>query len=144
MDSRNISLVKPSLNTKFHVDFNWWKSHDRDWKIYLRGFLCPLHQEMFKDFSDQDQIDWVDPETAEVSQIDAIQNTLINHCAKDPEFLEATSALVDSVFRIFLVNGNKPLNCTELSEIINKPAEIILKTFSTPRVYKGIRPFLTQ
>ncbi len=33
-------------------------------------------------------IDWVDPETAEVRQLDGLQNIIINHCAKAEGFLE--------------------------------------------------------
>jgi hypothetical protein len=51
-------------------------------------------------------------------------------------------ALVDSAFRVFLSNGNKPLNANELGEILNRPADTILRTFSGFRVYKGIRPII--
>ena len=51
-------------------------------------------------------------------------------------------ALVDSVFRILLSNGNRPTTPEELGEILNRPASTILRTLSGVRVYKGIRPVL--
>ncbi|HOE35038.1 MAG: hypothetical protein GX415_00330 [Chloroflexi bacterium] len=140
MDSRISSLIKPTLKTKFHVDFEWWKSQDSNWKVYLQAFLCPEHQKLLADYSYTDQIDLIDSTTGEVTRVDALLYTLTEHCAKQPDFLSGSSALVDSIFKIFLVNGNTPLNALELSALLSKPAETILRTIGTGRVYKGIKP----
>jgi hypothetical protein len=140
MDSKRSSLVKPTLDTPFKIDFEWWMHHDRDWRVYLRSFLCDEHQAVFENLNNDEKIDWVDPETAEVIQVDGLQHILISHCAKQEGFLTDKMVLVDSVFRVFLSNGNKPLNAQELGEILNRPAKTILRTFSGIRVYKGIRP----
>ncbi|HCU57944.1 MAG TPA: hypothetical protein DF984_06965 [Anaerolineaceae bacterium] len=142
MDSKRSSLVKPTLDTPFKIDFEWWKNHDRDWRVYLRSFLCDDHQAIFENLNNDETIDWVDPNTAEVAQVDGLQHVLITHCARQESFLTDKMALVDSVFRVFLSNGNKPLNANELGDILNRPAETILRTFSGIRVYKGIRPIL--
>ncbi len=135
-------LLKPTIDTAFQIDFDWWKKHDRDWRIYLKGFLCEEHQNLFSNFSGEEKIDYVDPITAKVSFVDAMQHTLISHCAKQELFNQSTSAIVDSVFRLFLANGNQPLKCIEIAEAINKPPELILRTFGTALVYKGIRPII--
>jgi hypothetical protein len=140
MNSKRRSLVKPTLSTPFKIDFEWWKNHDRDWRVYLRSFLCDEHQEMFENLNNDETIDWVDPDTAEVTQVDGLQHTLITHCAQQDDFLTNRMALVDSVFRVFLSNGNKPLNSEQLGDVLNRPASTILKTLSGFRVYKGIRP----
>lgn len=134
------SLVKPTLNTKFHIDFDWWKNHDRDWRIHMRSFLCPEHQAMFSDAITDQKFDLIDQTTAEVKQVDALEYLLITHCAKQDGFLSKSGTLVDSVFKVFLTNGNQPLTPTELSVILSKPAQTILTTFGGLRVYKGIRP----
>jgi hypothetical protein len=85
---------------------------------------------------------WVDPETAEVHQLDGLQNTLIVHCSQQPGFLDEHTALVDAIFRLLLANGNTPLSALELGARLNRPAETILKTIAGPRVYKGLRPYL--
>ncbi|MEL7645092.1 MAG: hypothetical protein AAGU04_02330 [Anaerolineaceae bacterium] len=140
MDSRISALIKPTLKTKFKVDFEWWKAQDSNWKVYLKSFLCPEHQKLLADYSYSDQIDLIDPSTGEVTRVDALLYTLAEHCAKQPDFLSGNSALVDSIFKIFLVNGNKPLNAVELSSLISKPADIILRTIGSGKVYKGIKP----
>ncbi len=142
MVSNRTSLVKPTIDTPFKIDFDWWKNHDRDWRVYLRSFLCEEHQKVFENLSNDELIDWVDPDTAEVTQVDGLQHVLISHCAQQETFLTEKMALVDSVFRVFLSNGNKPLTVKQLSEILDRPSDTILKTFSGIRVYKGIRPVL--
>lgn len=134
------SLIKPTKNTKFHIDFDWWKSQDRNWRNSLITFFCPQHAETFAEHVDTPEMDLVDPETGEVSQGDALIFTLIHHCAKQDEFITTNAPLVDTVFKVFLSNNNQPLNSEELSEIIHRPANTILSTIGANRVYKGIRP----
>ena len=141
---KRISLVKPTLETRFHIDFDWWQKNDQDWRVYLRSNLCPEHQKIFLDRDFDDQVDWIDPQTAEVQRVEGMQHILITHCAKQPGFIQDHSALVDAAFRIFLANGNQPLNSIELGERLNRPPVTILKTLSGLRVYKGIRPCPTQ
>lgn len=137
---KSFSLVKPNLETRFHIDFDWWRQNDRDWRVHLRGFLCPTHQESFSSMVGNEVVDWVDPETAEVTQVEGLQHVLIAHCAKEPGFITERTALVDAVFRIFLANGNTPMTPVELSDQLHRPSQTILSTLSGPRVYKGLRP----
>lgn len=137
-----MSLVKPTLQTCYHIDFDWWQQRDRDWRVYLRNYLCPEHQQTFASVDVSEVVDWVDPETAEVQRVDGLQHILITHCAKQSSFISQQMALVDSVFRLFLANGNTPMTPLELAEHLGKDAHIILKTLSGMRVYKGIRPCL--
>jgi hypothetical protein len=140
MDGKRFSLVKPNLQTRYHVDFNWWKQNDRNWRVDLLGFLCPEHQDAFSESRGDELVDWVDPETAEVHKVDGLQHMLISHCAKEPGFITEHTSLVEAVFRIFLANGNTPMSPIELSEQLNRPPETILRTLSGMRVYKGLRP----
>ena len=139
-DQIHFSLVKPTIETPFHIDFDWWKAHDSDWRVFLVGLLCPTHQSIFSNLDQNVIIDIIDPVSAEVKTVDGLLHTLLNHCAKQENFLNTGSSLVSSVFRIFLANNNSPLSPTMLSELMNKPAKTILITLSSPTVYKGIRP----
>lgn len=139
---RRYSLVKPTLQTRYHIDFNWWSQSDRDWRVYLQSLLCPDHQQAFADFQEDELVDWVDPETAEVQRVDGLQNILITHCAKEEGFITERTALVDAVFRLFLANGNDPMTPVELGERLGRPPLTILKTLSGGRVYRGLRPCL--
>lgn len=139
-ETKHFSLVKPTVDTPFHIDFDWWKQHDTSWHIFLYSYLCPHHQAAFAN-SDQDiRVDMIDPETAEVHTVDGLLNILMSHCARQPEFLGNNSALVDSVFRVLLAHGNRPMTPNELGKAINRPPETILRTLTGINVYKGIRP----
>ncbi|HEY42843.1 MAG TPA: hypothetical protein G4O11_02560 [Anaerolineae bacterium] len=134
-------LVRPTLETKFHIDYDWWERADRDLEIYLRSHLCSEHQETYADLDADVMVDYVDPETAEVTRVAGIQHTLISHCARQPNYLTPQTSLVNAVFRIFLANSNTPLTPIELAERLDRSPQMILRTFSGPRVYKGIRPY---
>lgn len=137
---KRFSLVKPTLHTRFHIDFDWWAQNDRNWRVDLVSFLCPEHQESYGGIPEGEVIDWVDPETAEVQQVDGLQHVLITHCAKQQGFIEERTSLVESSFRVFLSNGNTPLTPVELSDQLGRSPTVILQTLSGPRVYKGLRP----
>jgi len=139
-----MSLLKPNTKTPFHIDFDWWKQNERDWHVFLRSFLCEEHQQAFAEIEEGELIDWIDPETAEVKQVDGVQHALISHCALLPEFLSERTAMVESVFRTFLANGNIAMSADELGKRLGRPADTILKTISGARVYRGLRPVQNQ
>jgi hypothetical protein len=135
-------FLRPTLDTKFHIEYNWWDRADRDLEIYLRSHLCTEHQETFAELDASALVDNVDPETAEVTRVPGIQNVLITHCAQQPDYITRQTSLVNAVFRIFLANGNTPLTAREIAERLGRQPNMVLRTFSSPRVYKGIRPFI--
>ncbi len=137
---KKFSLVKPTLDTPYHIDFDWWKNNERNWRIHLRSVMCAEHQEVFIAWQGDEMIDWIDPETAEVKVVDGMLHTLMEHCALDEGFLTTRTSLIESVFRLFLINGNKPMNSRELAQELERPEMTILKTISGVRVYRGLRP----
>jgi hypothetical protein len=139
VEAKRFSLVKPTVNTPFHIDFDWWQNNDREWRVHLRSCLPPEYQQAFAE-TDDNEVDWIDPETAEVQRVDGLQHTLINYAANTPDFITARTTLVEAVFRVLLANGNSAMTPTELGERLNRPANMILRTVSGVRVYKGIRP----
>ncbi len=137
-----MSLLKPNAKTPFHVDFEWWRQNERDWHVFLRSLLCPEHQEAFAGVEESQKLDWVDDQTGEVKPVEGIQHALMSHCALQPDFVSARTALVEAVFRTFLVNGNTPMSSEDLAKKLNRSAETILRTLAGPRVYRGLRPLI--
>ena len=134
------ALVKPTLDTPFHVDYDWWERQGLNIGVELRTHLCEEHREVFSKHFDTEKIDWVDERTGEVTQIDGLQHVLQVHCSKQPGYISENLSLVDAVFRIFLANGNAPLTCKELGSMTGHLPEKILRTLAGRRIYKGIRP----
>jgi hypothetical protein len=135
-------LQRPTVETKFHIDYDWWRRADREVEVYLRAYLCPEHQAALQEGEDRLAFDHVDGETAEVQRVSGVEQVLMAHCARQPDYVRPQSSLVDAVFRLLLANGNTPLSSTELGQRLGRPAQTILRTLSAPRVYKGIRPIL--
>jgi hypothetical protein len=135
-----MSLLKPTVQTPFHIDFAWWERNDRDWRVFLRSLLCPEHQQLLAELPEDATIDSIDPRTGEVQPVNGIQHALMNHCALQPDFVGEHTTVVEAVFRVFLVNGNQAMSAEELSRKLNRPAQILLRTLTGPRVYRGLRP----
>lgn len=134
------ALVKPTLDTPFHIDYDWWERRGFQINAELRNHLCEQHQAVFGEHFDTEKIDWVDEKTGEVTQIDGLQHILQVHCSKQPDYINKHLSLVNAILRVFLTNGNKPLSPRSLSEIVDRPADKILHTLAGRQVYKGIRP----
>jgi len=135
--------IKPTLDTKFHIDYDWWKREGRDLRVYLLSHLSAEQRERFTEHRDTEEVDWVDPVTAEVRKVDALQRAL-REASQRPDFITAHTSLVDAVFRVFLANDNTPLTPVELSERIGRPPMTILRTLAGKTVYKGIRPYIKK
>jgi hypothetical protein len=136
-----MSLLKPNLQTPFHIDFEWWQQNENDWRVFLQSLLCSDHQQSLADVQDGSLLDWIDPRTAEVRPVDAIQHALMSHCALQPDFITEHTAMVEAIFRIFLVSGNQPMNAEDLSRRLHRPAATILRTLTGARIYRGLRPY---
>ena len=134
------ALVKPTLDTPFHIDYGWWERKNLRIAVELRAHLCQTHRDAYKEHHHVEMIDWVDERTGEVTQVDGLQHVLRVHCSKQPDYVGENLPLVDAVFRVFLANGNAPLSSRELSSIIGQLPERILRTLAGRQVYKGIRP----
>lgn len=135
------SLVKPTVDTPFHIDYGWWERESLDIGVELRAHLCEEHREAFgQEFDAEEKIDWVDEQTGEVRRVNGLQHILHVHCSKQPGYISDTLPLVDAVFRVFLARGNKPLTPRELGSIIDCFSERILGVLSGRRIYKGLRP----
>ncbi len=131
--------VKPTQDTKFHIDYTWWERNHEDLRTYLLSHLPAEQRDRLMSSTGDQKVDFIDPDTGEVYQEDEIGMALKN-AAKDPGFINPHSSVVDSVFRVFLANNNQPLTPRELGDILGRPPATILKTLAGVRVYYGIRP----
>jgi hypothetical protein len=133
-------LVKPTLDTLFCIDYGWWERKGLHLAIELRNHLCQEHQAVFSEHFDTERIDWIDEKTGEVTQVDGLQHVLQVHCSKQSDYISERLSLVDTIFRVFLANGNTPLTCKDLNNITSYPSEKILRMLAGRQIYKGIRP----
>lgn len=139
--SQRLSRFRPSVDTKFHIDYDWWEKSGRSFRMFLRDQLCEECRERFANYSDTEDVDWVDPDSGEVRRTDALRECLRTRCANDPDYINERLPLASACFRVFLANNNAPLSPTELHQLIPwKLPDSILRTLAGETVYLGLRP----
>ena len=132
--------VKPTIDTKYYIDFDWWEQSGRNFRVQLFSHMCPECQARYKDYREADLVDWVDDDTAEITRVDGLWHSLRTCCSLKPDYASERTPLTTAIFRAFLGNGNEPLSSTELSAEVHRPAETILRTIGGFKVYHGIKP----
>jgi hypothetical protein len=136
-----VRALRPTVDTKFHIDLTWWERQNRDIRVFLQDILCKECREELGSLSEERVVDMIDPETAEIQRVDAAWEAIRACCSLRPGYISMDTPLLESIFRVFLANGNKPLSVRELHERLNKkPAETILRLLTKGPVYLGIRP----
>lgn len=132
---------RPSLETKFFIDHDWWQAASKDLRVAVHGQLCADCRARFPDHRNLEAVDWVDPDTAEVVRADALLQALRGDCSTRPDFISQGNSLVTNIFRLFLVNGNQPQTPVELGKhLLWTSPDTILRTLAGGQVYMGLRP----
>lgn len=133
--------IRPTVDTKFHIDFDWWEKREESFRVYLWSHLCPECRSTYESHQGTEEIDWIDPQTAEVSRVDALWHSLQTCCSEKSDYITSQTPTIDAVFRLFLANGNKPLSPLELYEILGKPTpHTILRILTQGNTQRGIKP----
>ena len=97
MDEESITTdqVKPC----WFIDLDWYQQNNRSFFGLAQGCLCPKCREQLKG--------------GEVSAADLLA-TVKDCCSKKPGFISGNLPILESIFRLFLANGNQPLDAEEL------------------------------
>ena len=133
-------FIRPTLETKFHIDFSWWQEKNQNLRAFLQSHACEACQEAAHENENQ-TFDWINPHTAEVFQLDLLWHLIQTHCAQDTNFINSQMPLTSVIFRAFIVNNNTPLTPVEVYEVVKKQSpDLILKTIGGRQIYNGIKP----
>ena len=131
--------IKPTLETKFHIDFSWWQKEGQNLRAFLLSHACESCQEFVN--GQPQTFDWISPVTGEVFQIDTLWHIIHTHCSQDPTYLDKRIPLTSAIFRAFIITDNTPLTAIEVHQkVMKKTPELILRTIGRRQVYKGIKP----
>jgi hypothetical protein len=132
-------LKRPTAETKFHIDYDWWEQSNLDLKTYLFSRL-PVSEETASINTEAELVDLIDMNTGEVRRVDGFQYLVQTYFRQLPDDFASRMSLVDAVFCVLLAGGNQPMTAQEIAERVTRPVETILRTFGGPKVYQGIRP----
>jgi hypothetical protein len=92
---------------RWFIDFKWLEKNNRSFLVLARGALCPQCREQME-------------EKKEKLAADELLAHIQDCCSQSPEFITESSPLLESVFRLFLANGNQPLELEEMSKQLAK------------------------
>jgi hypothetical protein len=133
--------TKPTVDTKFHINLDWWQQQGRNLRIEMLSHLCAGCRDSLSASYATEMVDWVDPDTAEVRRVDALWHSLRSCCSQRPEFLSPETSLATAIFRAFLGNGNEPLSAVEIwQRLARRDPATILRLLVSGRSYYGIEP----
>ena len=91
-----------------------------------------------------ERVDLVDAKTGEVRQVDAFQYLVQNYFSRHGNDMAMQGSIVDAVFSVLLANGNQPMSIREIAERVQRPSELLVKTFGGAQIYHGIRPLFDE
>jgi len=128
--------------TRFYIDYGWWDEGHLDLRTYLLTRLS-LGNEGGSELP-AERVDLVDSKTGEVRQVDAFQYLVQNYFSRHGTELATQGSVVDAVFSVLLANGNEPMTIGEIAERVQRPTELLVKTFNGSQIYHGIRPLFDE
>ncbi len=129
-DKKNSSTGQASQ--RWFIDLDWHQRNKRSFAALAKGYLCPKCREQL---------------SGEVSAAELLAN-IKDCCAKTPGFINGQLPVLDSIFRLFLANGNQPLGVEELGKQLTElrggdtyrtSPEILRRLLNSDRFY-GLQP----
>ena len=85
-----------------------------------------------------------DAKTGEVRRVVASQYLFQNYFSCPGNDMAMQGSIVDAVFSVLLANGNQPMTISEIAERVQRPSELLMKTFGGSQIYHGIRPLFDE
>ncbi len=119
---------------QWFIDLDWYQQNNRSFIALAEGCLCADCRKRLR------------VEGGEVSA-NSLLNNIKDCCSRDSGFITGELPIMESVFRLFLANGNQPLGLEELREQLSEwrggdayrtSAEILPRLLRSDRYY-GIR-----
>ena len=93
------------IRPRWCIDLDWYQQNNRSFLFLAQGCLCPKCRQQLQG--------------GEVSAADLL-STIKDCCSKTPDFINYRLPILESIFRLFLTNGNQPLNLEELGKQLSE------------------------
>ena len=131
MDKEDTSTNQ--VSPRWFIDLDWHQQNNRSFLALAQGCLCPKCQKKRL--------------KREISAADLLA-TIKKCCCKTPDFITDKLPILESIFRLFLTNGNQPLDLEELGRQLSEwrggdtyrtSAEFLSRLLASDQYY-GLRP----
>ena len=124
-------MTTEQVSPVWFIDLDWFQQNNRLFSALAQSCLCPECRERLK---------------GEISAADLV-TTIKDCCSKTPGFITGELPILVSIFRLFLANGNQPLDLEELGRQLSEwrggdtyrtSAEILSRLLKNDQYY-GLR-----
>ena len=105
MNTEDISAEQP--RPRWFIDLDWFSQNHRSFSTLAWGCLCPTCRERLKG------------QQGEIAAADLLA-IVRDCCSKTPGFISGQLSILESIFHLFLANGNQPLDLEQLSQQLNE------------------------
>ena len=131
MDVNREEISTDQPKTRWFIDLDWYQQNNRSLSVLAQNQLCP---QCTKQLSSEEK---------EIS-VDTLLSTIRDCCSHAPGFITNQLPILESVFRLFLANGNQPLDLEELGKQLSEwrggdayrtSADILFRLLSTDQYY---------
>ena len=118
---------------RWFIDLDWFHQRNRSFYVLAHGCLCPAHVKLRGRPREMPS--------------DKLMNVIGDCCSKAQGFITDDLPILESVFRVFLSNGNQPLDVEKLSSQLNerrnsnRTSPAMLACLLATDQYYGLRQF---
>jgi len=99
------SIGTDNIELRWFIDLDWYQQNNRSFLTLAQRCLCSKCSERL-----------VGEEISAANLLSTIKDC----CSKAPGFITRNLPVLESVFRLFLANGNQPLNLEELGKQLSE------------------------
>lgn len=110
------------FNSRWFIDNTWFEQNSRSLSILVQRCLCTKCYQKLK------------PDSQFVS-IERLMKAVKDCCSKEPEFIRIRMPVLESVFRLLLANGNKPISPGEILQQLGERCGVGLYHLSSVALY---------
>jgi len=134
VEGEDISTDQPK--PRWFIDLDWYQQNNHSFTILAQDCLCAKCNK---------QLSAEEKETSAAELLSTIKEC----CGNDPGFITGQLPILESVFRLFLANGNQPLDLEELGKQLSerrggdtyRTSPEILSRLLKNEQYYGLRQF---
>lgn len=133
MDRKDISTDQAKL--RWFIDLEWYQQNNRSFSALAQGCLCAKCSKQLS------------AKGKKISATDLL-STIKDCCSHNPEFITGQLPILENIVRLFLANGNQPLDLEELGKQLSErcgrdtyrtSAEVLSRLLRNDQYY-GLRP----
>jgi len=115
------------VRLRWFINLDWYQSNNRSFFTLAQNCLCPKCRQQLK------------VEEGEIAAADLLK-AIKNCCSREPGFITGGLPILESIFRLFLANGNQPLDLEELGEQLSErrgrtSVEMLSRLLGSDRYY---------